>query len=224
MNLQTITGAIGLLAAIIVGTGEYLLHYDALARFADGGFGFMNGIEASRTTLGHFLGVFGALLYPIGCYHLYLMLKPASNKWAFSAFIISSFGFIVGAVWIGSRASISALMQIPMTPEVEMLVALYDLRYETLLQVVRTTTLVLSIIFISLILTGKTHYPKWMALFNPILLLIASFVTYLLLPQLGKHIMPIALNVAFFFVFSLSLLVLIKNKEQPQLSTMEDKL
>lgn len=223
MNVFVLTGIMGLLASVVVGAGEYLLHYDPLARFAAGGFGFMQGIGAERTSLGHFLGVFGALLYPIGCYHLYLMLKPASNKWAFSAFVIGSMGFMVGVVWIGSRASISALMQLPESPEIDALVALYDLRYETLLQVVRLTTLLLSVIFIVLILKGKTHYPKWMAFFNPILLIVVSFLIYLTAPQLGKHVMPIALNVAFFIVFSLSLLVVLKNKPRICLADGEEK-
>ncbi|MEO9276028.1 DUF6796 family protein [Marinomonas sp. 5E14-1] len=212
MNVYVLTGILGLFASIVVGAGEYLLHYDPLARFAEGGFDFMKGIGAERTNLGHFLGVFGALLYPIGCYHLYLMLKPASKKWAFSAFIVGSMGFMVGVVWIGSRASISALMQLPASPEIDALVALYDLRYETLLQVIRLTTLFLSVVFIVLILKGNTHYPKWMAMFNPILLIIMSFLVYLAVPQIGKHVMPIALNVAFFIVFALSLLVTLKNK------------
>jgi hypothetical protein len=223
MNVFVLTGIMGLLASLVVGTGEYLLHYDPLARFTAGGFGFMQGIGTDRTTIGHFLGVFGALLYPIGCYHLYLMLKPASNKLAFSAFIIGSMGFMVGVVWIGSRASISALMQLPASHEIEALVALYDLRYETLLQVVRLTTLLLSVIFIALILKGKTHYPKWMAFFNPILLIVVSFLVYLAVPQFGKHIMPIALNVAFFIVFTLSLFVTLKNKSTIGLANGEAK-
>jgi len=223
MNVFLLTGVLGLIASMVVGAGEYLLHYDPLARFAEGGFGFMQGISAERTNLGHFLGVFGALLYPIGCYHLYLMLKPASKKWAFSAFVVGSMGFMVGVVWIGSRASISALMQLPQSAEIEALVALYDLRYETLLQVIRLTTLFLSVVFIVLILKGKTHYPKWMAIFNPILLIVGSFLVYLAAPQLGKHIMPIALNVAFFIVFSLSLFVTLKNQSKIGLANGEAK-
>ena len=205
-NRIIITGIIGLLASILVGIGEYLLHYDPLARFAEGGFSFMQGIGEHRTTLGHFFGVFGATLYLIGCYHIYLMLRPAHERAAQAAFFISAFGFIVGAVWIGSRASISALMQLPITPEITGLVQLYDVRYETLLTVIRITTLVLSIIFIWLTLGGRSNYPRWMALFNPIALILASFIIYVIAPQLGKHLMPIALNVAFFIFFSLSLL------------------
>jgi len=205
-NKLYLTGMLGLLAALLVGVGEYLLHYDPLARFADGGFGFMQGIGEQRTSIGHFFGVFGATLYPIGCYHIYLMLRPANERAAFAAFLIGAFGFIVGAVWIGSRASVSALMQIPETPEVTQMVALYDLRYETLLNVTRTTTLILSALFIWLTLTGRSNYQRWMAIFSPIVLILMSFIIYVVAPQLGKHLMPIALNVAFFIFFTLSLI------------------
>ena len=205
-NKIFITGVLGLVASILVGIGEYLLHYDALARFSEGGFDFMQGISASRTTLGHFFGVFGATLYPVGCYHIYLMLRPANEKAAFSAFLISSFGFIVGAVWIGSRASISAIMQLPEAPELAQLIELYELRYETLLQVIRITTLILSVIFIWLTLSGRANYQRWMAIFSPFVLIIGSFIVYAIAPQIGKHLMPIALNVAFFIFFTLSLL------------------
>ena len=208
MNAQRqLTAALGLLAALLVGTGEYLLHYDALARFTEGGYDFMKGISASRSTAGLFFGVFGATLYPVGCYHIYLMLKPASKRWAFTAFLIGSFGFMVGVVWIGSRASVSALVQLPPSPEINGLIALYELRYEPLLQVVRLTTLSLSLIIVVLALSGRSHYPKWMALFNPFILIIMSFLIYALVPAIGKHMMPIALNIAFGVFFLLSLLL-----------------
>lgn len=204
-NKIIVSGIIGLLASVLVGIGEYLLHYDPLARFNDGGFLFMQGINDGRTTLGHFFGVFGATMYTIGCYHIYLMLRPANETAALSAFFIGAFGFILGAVWIGSRASISALMQLPLTPEIESLVQLYELRYETLLTVVRITALILSLIIIWLSMTGRSYYPRWMAVLNPFVLIIASFLIYLIAPQIGKHMMPIALNIAFFIFFALSL-------------------
>ena len=200
-----ITGFLGLIAAILVGAGEYLLHYDSLARFTEGGYVYMEGIGASRSTIGHFLGVFGATLYPVGCYHMYLMLRPANQKAALSVFLIGAFGFVVGAVWIGSRASVSALAQLPPTPDITSLIKLYEVRYETLLNVTRLTTLFLSIIFIWLTLTGRSNYQKWMAIFSPIALIIFSFIVFLIAPSIGKHVMPIALNVAFFIFFLFSL-------------------
>lgn len=204
-NHMAVTATAGITAALMVGLGEYLLHYDPLARFSAGGYDFMRGISESRSTIGHFLGVLGATLYPVGCYHIYQMLRPANNRWAFIAFLTGSFGFMVGVVWIGSRASVSALVQLPETTEVSQLIELYSVRYETLLHIIRFTTLVLSAIVVWLALSGRSYYPRWMAIFNPILLIIANFILFATVPELGKHTMPIALNVAFFVFFVLSL-------------------
>lgn len=205
VNIRMVTGIVGAIAALTVGVGEYLLHFDFLARYATHNYDFMQGISANRSTAGHFLGVVGATLYPVGCYHIYLMLRPANRIAALSAFFISSFGFIVGAVWIGSRASISALIQLPPQPEINNLIALYELRYESLLQVTRFATLVLSAVIVWLGLTGKSFYPRWITIFNPIFLIVLIFSTQTYLPSIGKHLMPIALNVAFLIFFLISI-------------------
>lgn len=202
-----ITGLAGLLATILVGIGEYLLHFDPQGRFSATGYDYMLGIPATRSTLGHFFGVLGATLYPLGCYHIYLMLRPANRKVAFAGFLLGAFGFMVGVVWIGSRASISALVNLAPSDEINLLVELYKLRYETLLQIIRLTTLVLSVIIVWLSIGGRSHYPRWIGLFNPILLIVANFVLYATVPSIGKHTMPIALNVAFFIFFAISTLL-----------------
>ena len=198
------TGFIGLLGAVLTGTGEFLLHFDDLARFGLENH-FLLGISEEQTTLGHFFGVLGAPLYLVGCWHIYLMLKPANPRWSLIAFFTAAYCFVIGAVWIGSRANISALVNAPESPELLPLIDLYDLRYETLLWVTRTTVLFLSAIFIWLTLTGRSNYPKWMALLNPILLLVASFVAFVVAPGVGKYLLPIALNVAFFIFFAASI-------------------
>lgn len=201
----------GLLAALLTGAGEFILHFDALARFgADNA--FFLGISEQRTSIGHFLGVLGAPLYLVGAWHIHLMLKPANPRWSLVVFFTTAYGFAVGAVWIGSRASISALINTPVSPDIEHLIALYDFRYETLLQIIRFTTLLLSVVYIWLTLTGRSHYPRWMAWLNPIVLLVANFVVYYFAPSVGKYLMPIALNVAFFIFFSASLVIASKKE------------
>ncbi len=198
------TGVIGLAASILVGTGEFLLHFDALSRY-DGSYVFFESVTADRATLGHFIGVLGAPLYIVGMWHIGKMLMPASKLWASVAFFSMSYGFIVGSIWIGSRASAAALVGAGQDPVLIELLALYDFRYETLLTVVRLTALVFSVVFISLVLTGKTAYPRWMAVFNPVVLILLSFLIFFLVPSVGKYLMPIALNVAFFVIFALSI-------------------
>lgn len=213
-DMVVLTGLIGLLAAILVGAGEYLLHYDALARFSATGYDYLRGIPAERSTTGHFLGVFGAILYPVGCFHIYLMLRPANQRVAFAGFLLASAGFIVGVVWIGSRASISALVNLPPSPDIESLIALYSLRYETLLQFIRLTTLILSLIIVWLSVGGRSRYPRWIGVFNPILLIVANFLLFAWAPSIGKHTMPIALNVAFFIFFLLSTVIALAGRSR----------
>ena len=69
---MVLTGIIGIIAAILVGTGEFLLHFDPLARFSTDGYAFMLAASDERQTAGHFLGVLGAPLYVVGCWHIYL--------------------------------------------------------------------------------------------------------------------------------------------------------
>jgi hypothetical protein len=202
-----LTGYVGLVAAFLVGCGEFLLHFDPLARFSESGYEFMLAASDSRQTLGHFIGVFAAPFYIIGCWHIYLMLKPANNKLALFLFFIGSYGFILGGDWISSRASIGAIMHAQTSlVDLNSLIKLYEIRYETLLSVIRVTTLILSAGFIYLALTGRSNYKKWQAVLNPIVLLIGCFVVYLINKDIGKYIMPIALNVAFFIFFTMSII------------------
>ena len=201
-----LSGWLGLLAAILVGTGEFLLHFDPLARYSSSGYEFMAQIPEWRLTLGHFFAVVGIPFYFVGAWHIYLMLRPAGPKLAATALVTTCYGFMFGAVWMGSRASIGSLMHHPDLLDQTQLIQLYELRYETLLQVIRFTTLLLSVIYVYLVLTGRSRYPRWMAIVNPITLILACFLVFLVSKDVGKYVMPIALNVAFTTLFACSLL------------------
>ena len=201
-NLRA-TGIIGLVGAILCGTGEFLLHFDPQMRFS--GYDFMAEIAEDRLTSGHFFAVFGIPLYFVGMWHIAEMLRPAGEKLSRALFFIGSFGFLYGAMWMSSRAMIGSIAHHSDLVEGTNLVELYKLRLETLLQVIRITTLVISIIFIKMVLTGRSRYPKWMAATSPIVLLLMNFVIFLAVPDIGKYVMPIALNVGFSIFFLLSL-------------------
>lgn len=202
-----LTGLAGLIGSILVGTGEFLMHYDSLARYSpDLGYEFMSGISETRLSAGHFFAVLGLPFYILGCWHMYLMLKPANKSLAQITLLIASYGFIIGAVWIGSRAQIGSIFHLHTSgADIQSLITLYEYRYENLLTITRITTLLLSLSFIYLSLTGKSYYKKWAAVFNPILWIINCFLVFLITPQIGKYLMPIALNVAFFIFFAMSI-------------------
>jgi Family of unknown function (DUF6796) len=214
-RLILITGFLGIAAAILVGTGEFLLHYSPAGDYADdGNYVYLLNVPEWRITWGHFLAMSGAPLYLIGYWHMYLGLRPYGKVLPLLVFFVSSYGFMFGAVWIGSRAGIALLAQAHFAAEghnsdvLRELMDFYILHSESLLQVIRITTLVSSFAFIIMVLTGKTLYPRWMAIFNPIVLLLLSFVLFAVAPEIGKYTLPIALNMGYFIFFSLSTLQL----------------
>jgi len=72
--------------------------------------------------------------------------------------------------------------------------------------------LALSVAFAWAVLKGDTLYPKWMAFFAPILPLSFVFLSYLLIPAVGRFLVPTAMNVAHLALFTASLCAVSKNR------------
>ena len=208
MNLNRIrlAGWIGLAGALLCGIGEFLLHFDShRLGLGETGFDFMINTSEGRLNAGHFFAVVGVPLYFAGVWHIAEMIKPAGEKMSKALFLIGSFGFLYGAMWMSSRSSIGSLVHHAELIKDTNLIELYNLRCESLLSIIRITTLVISVIYIKQVLTGKSRYPKWMAATSPVVLLVMNFIILLIAPEIGRFVAPIALNVGFAVLFLLSL-------------------
>ena len=206
-------GLIGIVAALLVGAGEFLIHYSASGYESDLPFGFLGFVDPGRMTVGHYLLVVGIPLYFVGYYHIYLVLKETAPKLALWLFIFGAISFIFGGIWVSSRAFIGHLYHIIVPGDTDMwleVTSSYNLLIENLVNVLRITILIVSILFVYIILKFKTSYPRWMAFFNPILLLIIVFALFFLLPIVGNYLVPTAMNVAHLIMFSTSVLALSK--------------
>jgi len=64
---------------------------------------------------------------------------------------------------------------------------------------------VFSGIFVLLVLSGRSHYPKWVTFFNPIFLIFVAFAIWEAIPAIGNYLMPIGLNLAFGLLFLISI-------------------
>ena len=215
------TGIVGMFAAALVGLGECFLHFDPNPDHLvdDGTYLFIREIPRWRLTWGHFLAVLGTPFYLVGMYHLYLGLKPFGERTPgfrylpLLVFLVACFGFMMGTVWIGSRVSIALLVQAQVAAggddaTLAALIQAYIDHYESLLAIIRFTTLFTSIAYVVMILFNRTLYPRWMAIFSPIVLLVLQFVLLITVPAIGIFTAPIALNVGYFIFFALSTSVL----------------
>ena len=205
-----LAGMCGMIAALMVGIGELALHYTPTAQYGDD-YKFMLDVPDWRMDWGHFLSIFFFPLYFLGYWHLFKMLTPAS-LWARQLFLLLGiYSLTIGSIWLGSRVYLVLLVQAkekltdPSAIET-FTVLLQEMSFynETLLTVVRIGMLLVSILFIYLVATKRSYYPRWMALFNPIFLVLMSFLLYFIAPKIGGFIMPAAMNVAHFVLFSFS--------------------
>jgi len=208
-----IFGILGLIGAIGVGVGEFLLHYSPGGIGYDGNnFNFFNQIPLSRLTLGHFVAVSFVPFYIAGYYHLYLVFKEDNPKTAKGIFALGVIAFMIGGMWISSRAQLGYLVhkiaEFPNDTALQSLIEVYKNHAEILVKSLRIWVAAISVLFVIPILKGKTIYPKWMAIFNPIIILLSVLVIYKIAPSVGFIIGPIAMNVVHFIIFGLSLIII----------------
>ena len=219
MKLTNFLGYLGLLASILVGLGEHFLHYspDILGHAKD--YEFFKFVPLENLTTGHFLAVIGLSFYFAGYIHIYRMLKSGNETLARLVLAIGFIAFAVGGIWIGSRASIGNIVHLKEAIDSTVYTNLlehYTSHMEVLVQILRIVIAALSVVFVIAILKGGTYYKKWMAIFNPIVILLLVFSTMFWAKDLAKHLAPIAMNVTHFILFSLSLYQLNKQTKSQQ--------
>ena len=201
-------GICGIVAAVLVGTGEFLVHYTNLGYEGAAEFLWLRHIDPGSTTFGHFLMLAGMPLYLFGYGHFYLTFRQGSELLGRAIFVLGVFAFMTGGVWAGSRALLTEIVK----AQNPALISYYQTHYEVLVQVLRLFIILISILWIYAILKTKTGYPRWVALCNPALVLAMVFLLYFTIPAVGKLLVPTAMNVTHLVVFSVSLAVQAKGR------------
>jgi hypothetical protein len=200
---------VGLLASIIVGIGEYLLHF--LPGGPGGEVSMLEHVPLTRASKGHFFAVFGAPFYVAGYYGLKEYFKPVNKVLANLLFAFGVLAFFIGGIWISSRYfGAEVLQRTAGTPDFDFFLKSYEDHYQVLVWALRVLVAGISIAYIILILKNKIGIPKWYAVLNPIVLLIIVISSLAWFKPLGVHVAPIAMNVVHFIFFGIILLQLNK--------------
>ena len=205
LKFARLCGWLGLLAACLVGCGEFLLQYTPNGGY-ESGYEFFAEVPTSRLTIGHFISVLAAPLYLMGYWHLAVFIDR-NNSWVRRLFFcLGAYGFIIGAAWISQRVFLALTVhEIAAGQNLESLQVTFAAHNEPLINVLRVAILVLSLLWVFQILKGRAYYPKWMALFSPLALLIFIVLLYNFIPLIGNYLLPVAMNAAHLIIFALSL-------------------
>ena len=204
----------GLLGTVVVGAGEYLLHFSPAG--PEGEITMLLNVPLERARAGHFLAICGVPLYFLGYYGILKVFEKSSQLYAKVLFLLGIASFTVGGFWITSRYYAAVVLQKTQGTELyEYFLAQYDHNYQVLVWALRVLVLLLSTFYILCILNSKT-VPNWAAIFNPIVLLILTLSTLAWARPLGIHIAPIAMNTAHFLMFLKLISFSIKNRDISQ--------
>tara|TARA_B100000809_G_scaffold152297_1_gene149648 strand:- start:7734 stop:8384 length:651 start_codon:yes stop_codon:yes gene_type:complete len=196
---------LGLLGSVLVGIGEYLLHF--LPEGPEGEVSMLEHVPLKRASVGHFFAVFGAPLYFAGYYGLREFFKKSNVILANILMILGVLAFFIGGIWISSRYFGAEVLQRSQgTLDYTFYLQSYEDHYQVLVWALRIIIALLSIVYVILILKNKQNLPKWLAVFNPIILLAIIISSLVWFKPLGIHIAPIAMNVTHFIFFGILLL------------------
>lgn len=203
----TLAGLAGCLGAILVGLGEFAMQFTPNGGIEDvTDYLYFNDVSAESLSFGHFLAVLAAPLYMLGYWHLSKKLEPAGPKQAKAFFLIGAYAFAIGTAWIGQRFFLGATVhQIAAGQDLKPLLTLFSEHNEPFVNVLRVAMLIVSVLWIKLILSGKTAFPKWMAIFSPIVLLITMATLYFTGTKIGLYVFPVAMNATHFIIFALAM-------------------
>lgn len=210
-RLLIATGIVAALGALLVGIGEFTFQYSPRGGYEGSDYLYFLDVSRERLTFGHFLGVLVAPAYLVGYWHIAQMLRPAGRWLAAAVFGLGVYAFIIGDVWLGGRVNLAFTVKAREAGGEASWQLLSDLlndissHNEPLINIVRVLVLIISILLVYAIATGKTHYPRWLIIFTPIVLLIQIFSLYALAPSIGIYALPAAMNVAHLIFFALSI-------------------
>jgi len=201
----------GIIGAIIVGIGEYMLHF--IPGGPEGEISMLFSVPLERAAIGHFIAVAGIPLYFIGYFGLMQFFSKTNESLSIALLAGGVISFTIGGIWVASRYFAAEVFQHSAgTPDFDFYLASYEDHVQVLVWVLRISIALVSVLYIILVLTNKNGMPKWLAIFNPIVLLGIIISTVFWIKPIGIHIAPIAMNATHFIFFGIILLQL---KKQP---------
>lgn len=202
---------IGLLASVFVGLGEFLIHF--LPEGPKGEISMLYDVPLARASKGHFFAVYAAPFYFAGYYGLMRFFKSTNQFLATLLFILGVLSFSYGGVYVSSRYFAAEVLQRSMnTPDFEFYLASYEKHYQSTVWALRILILSVSVVYGILVVKNTVGMPKWLAVFNPIVLLILIISTIAWAKPIGVYIAPIAMNATHFIFFGIILFQLNKQK------------
>ena len=196
-----LAGIIGIIFSLLSVVADITLLYNPEGGYFVGDYAFLKGFSPERMAWGHYLGIFFIPAQLVGLYPVYKGLAPMGRKYGI---ILGATGIYIaypGVAYHGSVAFIADGINQVGPEHVEGL----KLFSEPLAAFFVFGFIVLSILFLIPVMRGKSAFPKWMALLNPLSIYLLVFLLYLAIPSIGNPLLVAGFNFALAAFFLLCL-------------------
>lgn len=227
LKFLRLTGIAGIIAALAWTAGDVLLlgakaspaQYPILAQYANTSWvdmaTAMIGLPYERLAAGALIAVFTTPLYLLSTWHLYHAIKPAGKWLALPPFVLLFVGYALAPFAHGSFFYLGETYQLlgSVDPATQPQVLAMADRFSNVLLIEYGTLAVITLVgflwFTAALISGRARYPRWVALLNPIvLILIGSFSDQVLPEPISTLIAGAGLNVGMLMWFALSTILL----------------
>lgn len=221
-DIVLILGLAGIIAALFTSVSDLILlgRSDNAYSFFKLGTESMADIAQWRINAGVFLGVIMLPFQIAGLIPVYIGLKPSGRVMPLIVVIANAHTLIMGVAFHISYAFIGSGWKLHYATEpgnkiLSEIIKRFDFYWKVIIIIMLTEVLFSSIIYISTIMTGKTFYPKWMALFNPLCVVLFMYPIILSIPApIGGFVAPAYLNISTMVFLSISTAVIYKKLKQ----------
>jgi len=207
-----IAGIIAAIAAAANGIGD--IFYQAVPNGVyDNNMEYMWRVPENYQRFGAYIGLFAIALSWVGYWHVYQGIRKAGRGLSLPPFLIGMFTIPIGCALhfglfypalVGHQiiASSGDLLQVLEQLYTSMVHTNYILGL-----VYQSGVIVFSLWLMVIVFMGRTHYPRWFGIMNPMFLTIAYVLLVPLIPKYGTYLSPAAaLTDALFFAVSTKLL------------------
>ncbi|MCH5349051.1 MAG: hypothetical protein J1E40_06995 [Oscillospiraceae bacterium] len=169
----------GLIAGLLMFSGDMLLYYDKKDYVSDGKFDsvidIMKNLSDKRLYAGGIIGPIAAFLYCIGYYHIVLIADDKIFVPAMTSFLLSCLGIIIGGAYHSHCAYLGLIGKLDDKKAMDTVI-----KYFTALNKLSVLFQAAGLLIIlACVALGWTELPNWLAIFTP-------GVLYLLLPLMKK--------------------------------------
>jgi hypothetical protein len=165
--------------------------------------------------LGNYLGVYFIPLHILGFFLVYQAVKPANTKWAM---IILVLGLYLTPIGVGLHGTLAFVGDIIRSQDAGLIDGIRDYWQPWAYSLVLLYSIV-SFLILMLILTGRSLYPRWIALVSPIGLVVFTGIVIAILPDsatgLKAFLSLTGLNLPLMIFFAITTWVLVRRGERP---------